>query len=232
MNLRVTPMNQKLNTQQIYDSLRHMITTLEVVPGSRVTEMQLANYFDVSRTPIRAALQRLENEGLLTIKPKQGCFIRTIDIMQISQYYDVRVSLENLVLEEICRLRDVSPLKKLSAAWHPDTQAFGLEVTDRLKEAEENFHLDLAKLSGNVALAGYIADINDHIRVVRRLGWPSTQSIIDTYEEHHRICELLLARDLETARFEMTNHIRKSQDGANRVTLMQLYANPKAITFE
>lgn len=55
---------------------------------------------------MRAALQKLESEGLLTIKPKQCCFIRNIDLLQISHYYDVRVALEALVLEEISKLKN------------------------------------------------------------------------------------------------------------------------------
>lgn len=225
-------MELKTSPQDIYQSLKSMITSLELAPGSRVTESQLANYFQVSRTPVRAALQRLESEGLLNVMPKQGCFIRNIDIPQISHYYDVRVALENLVLEEVSRLQDKSALQALAELWRPDLQTFGIELTDALKEAEENFHTYLARLSGNLALVGYIEDINSHIHVVRRLGWPDSKSIIDTYAEHHLICELLLAGDIAAAQSEMTNHIRKSQDGANRVTLKQLYANPRKIKFD
>lgn len=224
-------MEPKPSAQEIYESLRHMIIRFELMPGSRVTETQLADFFQVSRTPIRAALQRLENEELLEIKAKQGCFIRNIDLLRISHYYDVRVSLETLVLEEICKLHDFDELRELAQLWHPDHASFGVEITDDLKEAEEIFHQQLAKISRNPVLANYIADINDHIRVVRRLGWPDIKSVVDTYNEHHRICELLLHRDLRTAQEEMTNHIRKSQDQASRVTLHQIYGNRTTIKF-
>ncbi|MBC6905189.1 GntR family transcriptional regulator [Saccharophagus sp. K07] len=225
-------MEHKPNAQEIYDTLRNMIIRFDLRPGSRVTETQLADYFQVSRTPIRAALQRLENEELLTIKSKQGCFIRNIDMLQISHYYDVRVSLENLVLEEICKLKDLSELRQLADAWDPKSYTFGILVTDELKDAEEGFHEQLAAISRNSALARYIRDINDHIRVVRRLGWPDQKSVTDTYEEHHRVCELLLKRDLAGAQAEMTNHIRKSQDQASRITLHQIYSNQTAIKFD
>ncbi len=224
-------MDRKPSPQDIYSSLREMIVALELVPGSRVTETQLADYFQVSRTPVRAALQKLETEGLLTIKAKQGCFIRNIDMLQISHYYDVRVALETLVLEEISKQKNWQDLIDLSNLWNPETHCYGLDVTDELKLAEENFHLDLAKISRNQALERYITDLNDHIRVVRRLGWPDTKSVTDTYEEHHRICELLLHGDLTAAQEEMTNHIRKSQDLSSRITLHQLYANKKAVKF-
>lgn len=123
-------------------------------------------------------------------------------------------------------------MRELAQLWHPEHLSFGTDITDDLKEAEEIFHLQLAKISRNNVLASYIADINDHIRVVRRLGWPNLRSVTDTYEEHYRICQLLLSGDLRNAQEEVTNHIRKSQDQASRVTLHQIYSNRAAIKFE
>lgn len=225
-------MEPKANAQHIYSQLRDMIIALRVAPGSRVTESQLADYFAVSRTPVRAALQRLESEGFLSIKSKQGCFIRNIDMLEISHYYDVRVSLENLVLEEIVKLKDRTALAELAEQWHPATLHFGVDINDELKMAEENFHLQLADISRNAVLSRYITDINDHIRAMRRLGWPDSKSVTDTYEEHYLICSLLLNNQLAEAQAEMTNHIRKSQDRASRVTLHQLYANSDPVTFD
>jgi DNA-binding GntR family transcriptional regulator len=219
--------DRKLTTQEIYESLRKMIIDLDITPGARMTETQLADHFQVSRTPVRAVLQRLESEGFLTIKSKQGCFIRNLDMVSISQYYDVRVALENLVLEEIHRKKDREELQLLAELWFPETLTWGVRPSEDLKVAEENFHYELAKIAKNSVLLNYIADINDQIRVVRSLGWPNTQSVMDTYEEHYRICTLLLAGDIDSAKFEMTNHIRKSQDQASRITLHQIYGNKK-----
>lgn len=225
-------MEPKPNAQEIYERLRSMIMSLQLMPGSRITENQLADFFNVSRTPIRGALQRLENDRLLSIKAKQGCYVRNIDILQISHYYDVRVALENLVLVEISQLRDGSELQALADRWNPATLFYGLEITPELKKAEEDFHQELADISRNTVLAGYIADINDHIRVVRLLGFPNEKSVMDTYEEHFRICNFLLQHNLAAAQDEMTNHIRKSQDQANRVTLHQIYNNRQILKFD
>jgi len=70
--------------QTIYDTLRSMILNFEVQPNSRLTENELAGYFNVSRTPIREALQRLANEGLITNRPKQGCFVRSMDLEEFT----------------------------------------------------------------------------------------------------------------------------------------------------
>lgn len=223
-------MDIKKSTQEIYESLRGMIMDFEILPGSRLTESQLADYFGVSRTPIRAVLQRLESEGQLTIKPKQGCFVRSLDMVQISHYYDVRVALENMAIDEAVRNKNKEAIQALAVRWHPETQLFGTEITESLKLAEENFHIELAVASRNPVLVNYLQDINANIHAVRRLGWPDAASVADTYEEHYLICRLMLERKVARAKEEMERHIRKSQERANRITLQQIY-NERARVF-
>jgi DNA-binding GntR family transcriptional regulator len=224
-------MKKQKTAQEIYQELRRMIMDFVILPGTRVTETQLAEHFGVSRSPIRSALQRLDSEGHLEIRPKQGCFIRAIDIAKISHYYDVRVALEKVVVDEVLRLNARALVAALAEKWHPEIRRFGTEATDELKLEEENFHLELAQASGNQALVGYLRDVNDNIRSVRRLGWPDKSSVLDTYEEHYLVCRLILERKGAQARREMENHIRKSQDGANRVTLNQIYGKRGTVKF-
>lgn len=215
-------MRTKVTAQQIYQSLRGMILDLELAPGTRFTESQVADYFQVSRTPVREALQRLEVENQITIRPKQGCFVRSIDLTQIRDFYDVRVALEILAVEKACAHMSDAALQDLAQQWDPELRHFGSAADDTIKLAEEAFHLALAQGSGNPALVRYLADINDNIRVVRRLGWPDLTSIDDTYQEHYDICRLILARDVDAARTTMLAHIRKSQNQAATITLAQL----------
>lgn len=225
-------MDNKKSTQDIYDTLRSMIMDFDIMPGSRMTESQLADYFGVSRTPIRAVLQRLESEGQLTIKPKQGCFVRSLDMVQISHYYDVRVALENMSIDEAIKQKNKEAIQILATKWHPETQLFGTAITESLKLAEENFHLELAVASRNPVLVSYLQDVNANIRAVRRLGWPDAASVSDTYEEHYLICQLMLERKSARAKDEMERHIRKSQERANRITLQQIYNERNMIRFD
>lgn len=225
------PMSKNTSAQDIYLRLRAMILNLEIRPGSRFTESQLADYFEVSRTPIRAALQRLESERQIVIRPKQGCYVRELDIVRINYYYDVRVNLELMTLNLIAEQADKKFLEVLADEWDPQKQNFGTDITDELKHAEEDFHLQLAESTNNLPLRDYLADLNDQIRIVRRFGWPDQKSVLDTYQEHYRILQYLLNNDLAGAIDEMKDHIRKSQDQANRVTLHQLYRNKNMIEF-
>ena len=224
-------MRTKVTAQQIYQSLRGMILDLELAPGSRFTETQIADYFQVSRTPVREALQRLEVESQITIRPKQGCFVRSIDIARIRDYYDVRVAIETLAVQLACANMSDTALQTLAELWNPAALHFGSAPDDPIKQAEEDFHIQLAQGSGNDALVRYLTDINDHIRVVRRLGWPDYASIEDTYAEHFDICQLLLQRDVAAAEASMLQHIRKSQQRADQITLAQL-SEPTRNPFE
>jgi len=213
---------KKSSTLGIYERLRRAIMDFELAPGARITETELAETFGISRTPVREALHRLENDGLISIRPKQGCFVRDVDIHQISNYYDVRIALEVMAVELACKNMPDEVIAQLSDTWNPARRPKRFKNPDEIKVLEEVFHAMIADYSGNPVLASYLKDVNDHIRSVRRLGFPDAKSIVETYEEHYRICTLLKKRDARAAREEMIKHIRKSQGIARSVTLSQL----------
>lgn len=213
---------RKWTTDRIYHDLRQGIMNLDLYPGSRVTETELAQRYHVSRTPVREALQRLAVEGYLTIKPKHGCYIRQLDVFELAEYYDVRIGLE---LEAVALLTQRIPYREvaqLADDWDPEKARYGLEGTDQFKDAEEAFHIRLAGLSGNPVLLQYLRDVNDHIRIVRRLGLPDRDSVEKTYREHHEICQRILANDLDGANRMLRAHIHESQSKSREVTLAQL----------
>jgi DNA-binding GntR family transcriptional regulator len=212
---------QHFTSQKIYEQLRQQITNFELYPGTRITESELAARFDVSRTPVRAALQRLEVEGHITIMPKQGCFVRPVDIEKISQYYDVRISLEATAIELACEHMNREELDALCDIWNPASVKKNVNM-DEVRALEEAFHISIAVGSGNPVLVHYLRDINNHIRILRRLGFPDRKAVLETYDEHYELCQLIKARNVRTARKTMIEHIRKSQSIARSVTLTQL----------
>ena len=206
----------------VYQQLRRMILEFELYPGSRVTETELAQMFQVSRTPIREAVQRLESEGYLSVRPKQGCFIRDLDITRLMQYYDVRVALELFSLDKAALFMPDAQLEKLAADWDPATQPGRSKSSEDMEARDESFHIRLAEGGGNFAVAEYLADVNNHIRVIRRLDFTQNQRVDLTYVEHHKICTYLLERDVAAAKNLMIGHIKRSEEFAKTLTLTQL----------
>ena len=97
IKLRAT--TARLGALGVYEGLKEMLLSFDLYPGTRVTETELADFFGVSRTPVREALQKLEVEGYLSVRPKQGVFIRELNIEELSEYYKLRVALELLAVE-------------------------------------------------------------------------------------------------------------------------------------
>ena len=211
----------QFSSQKIYEKLRKKILEFEIYPGTRITESELAADFNVSRTPVRAALQRLAVEGHIVIQPKQGCFVRPVDIEKISHYYDVRVHLEAAAVELACERMGDEELDVLAELWNPARIKKNLNM-DEVKSLEEAFHVEIALASGNSVLIDYLEDVNNHIRILRRLGFPDRKSVVETFVEHYELCQLIRARNARNARKAMIAHIRKSQNIARGVTLSQL----------
>lgn len=208
-------------TKDVYNTLKEMILSFELYPGSRVTETELAELFLVSRTPVREALLRLENEGYLTIRPKQGCFIKQIDIDELSEFYRVRTALEVASVEDACHHMPREELEHLLEIWTPSQQAVQISA-DQMEEKDEAFHIALALGSGNSTLVKYLQDVNDHIRIIRRVDFQDAERIQRTFQEHHKIAQTILDREAAKARTLMKRHIQRSQDFAKTLTLTQL----------
>lgn len=216
------PPSPATSPRDIYRQLKDMILGFALYPGARVTENELAERFGVSRTPVREALQRLAADGYLTIRPKQGCFVRDIDIEVINHYYDVRIGLEMRALELACLSMSDGQLKKLAAVWEPQQVPSQPPSVATMVARDEGFHLALAGGAGNKILVNYLNDVNEHIHIVRRLDFTDVTRVEQTYAEHHEIVQRLLARDLEAAKQLLLRHIRKSADVAKAITLTQL----------
>ncbi len=211
---------------EVYARLKGKLLDFEIPPGSRITESELASMFQVSRTPIREALQRLETEGLVRIRPKQGCFVRELDIEEIAQYYRVRVALEQAAIEGAILNMPDAELRELADAWGPDQRPRTISP-EAMQARDESFHIALAQGSGNMVLARYLSEINNHIRVVRRLDFTVADRIDRTFDEHRGILRALLARDADGAKRQMQAHINKSEESARNLTLIQIAMHRK-----
>jgi len=207
--------------KDIYGTLREMILSFELYPGSRVTETELAEMFMVSRTPVREALLRLEHEGMLDIRSKQGCFIKQIDIDELTEYYRVRSALEIAAVEDACHFMPQVEVERMLKMWDPAQQPKEITVNE-MEEKDESFHIALALGSGNATLVKYLQDVNDHIRIIRRVDFHDTERVKRTYQEHYAILKSILEREVPKARTLMRRHIQRSQDFAKTLTLTQL----------
>ncbi|MGL4732501.1 MAG: GntR family transcriptional regulator, partial [Fusobacteriaceae bacterium] len=87
--------------EQVYETLRDLIINGEIEAGERVVEVEYAEKFHVSRTPVREAIRMLELEGLVEVNSKGGVLVKEVTPEDIKEIYKIRIALEGVIIEEI-----------------------------------------------------------------------------------------------------------------------------------
>lgn len=213
---------KRLNADGVYLRIKEMITSFELYPGTRITEHELADLFSVSRTPIREALQKLEVEGFLTVRPKQGCFIRELDINELTEYYDLRIAIEQLIVDYACNHMPDKLIEQFIVLWRPEMHDQDMANGVDLGEKDESFHVGLAHASGKPIMAEMLTNINNRIRIIRRLDLNTDNRSVRTYIEHSEILQHILRRDATKAKNQIKRHILRSREFAKTLTLTAL----------
>lgn len=209
-------------SETVYERLKQDIFDFRLLPGDRLTETELADSLQVSRTPVRQALSRLEQEGYLKVAFRNGWTLSPFDFDRFEQLYDLRVVLELAAVEQICSAADAPDLSALAAIWLVPPEQ---RLTDArtVAENDEAFHQELVIATGNAEMARVHRDVSEKIRIIRRLDFTKGERIQATYDEHARILRLLQARDAAGAGKLLRSHIEASKTEVRGITLHMLH---------
>lgn len=209
-------LNPVILRDEVYDLLRNRIMSLKYPPNFRFDLSALESQLGISRTPLKEALQRLEAEGLIDIRPRRGTFVTGFDPQDIAESYDVRRILECAAAEALIAYvteADVEQLHKtndqmLSLLEQDDYQSILQEYLDLDRE----FHRYFVQLTQNSKLSAVHAQINTHLHVARlRARFARTDSR-GTQSEHDAILAALDVRDVDALVEAMANHLTLSKD--------------------
>jgi len=208
---------------QVYQELKARMHDFRLVPGDRFSELEIGRLLSVSRTPVREALFRLRNEGLLEVESKSGWFVKPIDFARLDQLYDLRIILEQASIDRLVSCNAPSQeLETLKAVWL-------VPAAERLTDArevgalDEQFHSTLVQATGNEELARVHWDVTERIRVVRRLDFTRPDRIEATYAEHAKILRQIIQRKAEPARLLLKAHIELSKVEVRKISLAALH---------
>lgn len=205
-----------------YEQLKQELDSFHYIPGDRFSETEVSSRLGTSRTPVREALLRLQREGYISVMPKLGWVVNTIDFVMFEQLYDVRCILESAAVDILCASDNLQQLlQPLCTIWRVDPSE---RMTDysHVSKLDESFHTTLVHASGNLEMARIHQDITNRIRVVRRLEFTRNYRIEAAYVEHCQILEALLARDAAYTKTILKQHIAVSRDEVKKITLHSL----------
>ncbi|HEX2515991.1 MAG TPA: GntR family transcriptional regulator, partial [Chloroflexota bacterium] len=138
--------------QRVYEALLELIGAGTLAPGEQLDEQALAARLGVSRTPLRAAIARLVQEGLVVGLPYRGTFVRRFTVEEIDGLYEVRAALEELAARKAARRLTGDELETIRAILNECQASLEAGDVEAYGQADARFHRALAEASGNPTL--------------------------------------------------------------------------------
>ena len=146
-------MNEFLPLREVvFNTLRKAILTGQLKPGDRLMEVHLANKLGVSRTPIREAIHKLEQEGLVTMVPRRGAEVAKVTERSLQDVLEVRRALDVLSVELACERISEEELEHLKKACHQFEEATHSKDTTAIAKADVAYHDIIVRATGNQRL--------------------------------------------------------------------------------
>ena len=207
--------------ESVYLGVKREIFDFRLLPGDRFTENEVAGRLNVSRTPAREALYRLEREGYLQVHFRSGWSVRELDFRQFDDLYDLRIALETAAVKQLCGQAERADLDQLKSVWlgPPDTR---LDDGERVCALDEAFHCALVVATGNREMARCHQEVTERIHLLRRLDFTEAGRIAATYQEHAQILRAVLRRDAARAIGLLRGHIETSKIEVRKISLHKL----------
>lgn len=194
--------------QFVYQHLREQIISLELAPGTRLSEVELAGDLGVSRTPVREGLNRVLSEDLIEQGPTGGMFVRTLDPKDLRELYTVRSVLEGVIAREAAENateQDITELRDLM-----EKMSLLIEHTGEVIRLGSEFHAALARIASNRRVTQLLQQIHGHIQRYRNLTTQSQGRRRAAIVEHRAIFEAIAARSGASAEYQMRLHVESA----------------------
>ncbi|MGI9504910.1 MAG: GntR family transcriptional regulator [Geminicoccaceae bacterium] len=197
-------------SEQIYTHLRDLIVTGRVPPGMALHEPSLAQQVGTSRTPVREALLRLRDDGLIDIKRQSGTFVAAIDANRVEEGMMVREALEPRLAEMAAS--NITDRILADLTFETDQMAKAVENSDSRSfiAADDRFHRMLVDASGFVHVAAIIQRVNAQLDRIRYLSASEPVRAQSALNEHRTIIDYLRAGDATGTAEMMQQHLTGS----------------------
>ena len=198
--------------EQAYEFVKERIKSLDLRPGQRLTNSQVASDLDISRTPVREALNRLGQEGLLVKDGRRGWKVYSLSLEDVHEIFDIKVALERLMVRRAARCQDEKLRRALRKALRRMEESAEAGDLEGWQEADAELHRVIAAMAGYDRAAQIIDGLNDQWHRIR-IGFVAMQGRVErSNPEHQAIVEAILAGDGDEAAREMALHLDNVRD--------------------
>ena len=195
-------------SDRVYSSLRERILSFDLPPGTTLWRKELARNFGVSQTPVREALLRLAQDGLVLIFPQSKTLVSRIDVRQLSETQFLRVSVETEVVRRLAMSPRHDVVKRANAYVQMQRALIGDgEAMDMFTELDRSFHRALFEGVGMGSLHRMLMDRLGHLYRCQRLELPRKGKMQNIVDAHQAIIDGISAEDPERAAEAMRRHL-------------------------
>ena len=194
---------------RIYADLRAELVSLARRPGEPISEGDIASSYGVSRTPVREAILKLSDEGLVEIFPQSGINVSRIPIAALPEAIVIRRALEETTTRLTAELATPSQILALHSVVERQREADAAGDRDAFHQADELFHATIAEIARYPGIWRLIQQVKVHVDRFRQLTLPQRGRMATVIAEHERILLAIEAHDAEEAAIAMTKHIER-----------------------
>lgn len=204
--------------QEVAERLRQRIFTHELAPGAWIDEQTLANDYGISRTPLREALKVLAAEGLVTLKPRRGCYVTEISERDLDEIFPLLALLEGRCAAEASQHANAEDMQQLEVLHAELERCARHRQIEQFFDANQAFHLRIQEISGNRWLLQVIQDLRKVLKLTRLHSLSIAGRLHQSLLEHRSIMAAIKARDVQAAESAMREHLLAGRQALNKIT--------------
>ena len=194
-------------SEAAYSRIRSMIITLELEPGSLISESALMSTLKMGRTPIREALRSLANEKLVEVYPRRGMFVSRVDVANLSQLSETRAVLE-IKAAELAATRSTAADQEITKALIKEIKAIKGDLDmPTLIGLDQRIHHHIYQCTHNEFLASALDNYYAHALRIWFLALDRVEHLADAIIEHQALLEAIASNDSKAASKAMREHV-------------------------
>jgi len=194
-------------SEAAYSRIRSMIITLELEPGSLISESALMSTLKMGRTPIREALRSLANEKLVEVYPRRGMFVSRVDVANLSQLSETRAVLE-IKAAELAATRSTAADQEITKALIKEIKAIKGDLDmPTLIGLDQRIHHHIYQCTHNEFLAAALDNYYAHALRIWFLALDRVEHLADAIIEHRALLEAIASNDSKAASKAMKEHV-------------------------
>jgi DNA-binding GntR family transcriptional regulator len=204
--------------QEVAERLRQRIFAHELPPGAWVDEQTLATDYGISRTPLREALKVLAAEGLVTLKPRRGCYVTEISEQDLDDIFPLMAMLEGRCAGEASQRARPEEIQQLETIHSELERHAKNQQIEPFFEANQAFHLRIQEISGNRWLLQMIQDLRKVLKLTRLHSLSIEGRLQQSLLEHRTIMAAIKARDAQSAEEAMRAHLLAGRQALSKIS--------------